>query len=170
MKRSPVATWALALLLPFLFSGCAGYRLGTMLPPNIRTIHISTFENKSSEPLVENEVAAAAAEEFQRDGTLEVLYADTADVTLTGTVSSYELEPLRYETDNQKVTSEYRLWLQADVVFTRNSDHSVLFKQTIRGKTEFPAGGDIAASKRQALPAAARDLAHNIVETIVEYW
>ena len=40
--------------------GCVGYRLGSTLPPGIRTIYVPTFKNESGEPQVESETSRAA--------------------------------------------------------------------------------------------------------------
>ena len=55
-----------------LLCGCAGYRLGTLLPPEIKTIHVPTFVNKTREPALEAETTGAAISEFQKDGTLRI--------------------------------------------------------------------------------------------------
>ena len=40
----------------------------------------------------------------------------------------------------------------------------------IQGEADFPIVGDFTTSKKQGIPSAAQDLAHNIVESIVETW
>jgi hypothetical protein len=40
----------------------------------------------------------------------------------------------------------------------------------IQGEADFVIAGDFTTSKKQGLPAAAADLAHNIVESVVEAW
>lgn len=154
-----------------LGSGCVlGYRLGSALPPDIRTIHVPAFANRCGEPLVENEVTRAVVRQFQQDGALSIGTPDTADSFLEGAVTGYSLEPLRYDPDDSKTPNEYRLVLKAEIVFFRPGEEKVLLKRTLRGENTFELGGDLTSAKTEALPAAAADLAHDIVESVVEYW
>ena len=72
--------------------------------------------------------------------------------------------------DRAKTTDEYRMRIRADLVFKRLSDGSVLSQRTVEGLEDFEPAGSLTSAKRAALPEAARDLAHDIVESVVEYW
>ncbi len=151
--------------------GCFGYRLGSTLPSDIKTVHVPTFLNKSSEPQLEGETSRAAVEEFQKDGTLRIAGADQADSVVEVTLLSCKLEPVRFEKDNRKTPSEYRMRILAEVVFKRARSGDVLLKpRKIEGETTFVPVGDLSSSKQSALPKAARDLAHKIVVVVAEYW
>ena len=54
------------------FNGCAGYQLGSMLPPDIKTVHVPNFTNKTQEPFIVTETTKAVLEELQLDGSLEL--------------------------------------------------------------------------------------------------
>ena len=151
-------------------SGCVGYRLGTTLPPGIASVYIPTALNETEEPQLETEVTRAVVREFQRDGTLKVADAAGADVRLEITVTDFTLEPLRYERDRAKTTREYRMRITADIVLTRSGEAEPMMNRRVTGDITFDFFGDLASSKLQALPDAADDLAHDIVESIVEYW
>jgi hypothetical protein len=163
-----LASWVLTAAAGL--AGCAGYRLGTTLPPDVRSVHVPTFVNRTGEPLVEAETTRATVQELQRDGTLKVRSADEADVVLAATVVDFYLEPLRYEKDASRTVREYRLRLTADIVLKSRRTGDELFAGRVQGESTFEPGGDLSSAKRQALPAAARDLAHDIVESIVEFW
>lgn len=150
--------------------GLLGYSLGTTLPPGIRTIHVPTFANSSGEPQIEADTTRATIQELQKDGTLRVVSAEAADVVLTVNVSRFTLQPIRYEDDRAKTTSEYRLRITAYLVLTRRDNGEQLVDRWVQGETTFQPGGDLASAKIAAIPAAAADLAHDIVESVVEYW
>jgi len=150
--------------------GCAGYRLGSTLPPEIQSVFVPTFVNKCGEPLVETEATRAVIQEFQRDGTLSVEERDLADTILEVSIVKYQLEPLRYERDRSKTTREYRLKLTADLVFKARESGKVIVQKRVEGEATFEPGNDLTTRKREALPEAARDLAHDIVEAVVESW
>lgn len=164
--RTLLAGLAAALCL----SGCVGYRLGSTLPPDLRTLHVPPFANKCGEPLIEIETTQATIQDFQKDGTLRIVDADRADAILEVALVKYVLEPLRYEKDRSKTTKEYRLQITADVTLTRAGTNKILTRSQALGETTFLPGSDLTSAKRAALPAAAVDLAHHIVQSVVEYW
>jgi len=151
-------------------TGCVGYRLGTTLPPGIKTVYVPTFVNGTGEPQVDTVATRSAIQELQRDGTLSLSDATNADAHLYVTVTGYKLDPLRYDRNRSKTTREYRLLLTAEVEFKRRDPEEVLVKKKVRGDTTFDLVGSMAAAKIEALPDAADDLAHKIVELLVEYW
>lgn len=161
---------AAAAVLAVLVGGCAGYRLGSTLPPGIRSVYVPTFVNRTGEPLLEATATAATLQEIQRDGTLALGEAGGADAILEVTLDRLVLEPLRYQRDRGKTTSEYRLRIRAELTFKERRSGKVLSQRKVEGEATFPPLGDLASGKRQAIPTAARDLAHDIVESVVEYW
>lgn len=166
-KIAVLVTIACALLL----NGCAGYRLGTMLPPDVKTVFIPTFHNKSREPRIEVEATQKAIQGFQRDGSLSVSTRENADAVLDVTLTDYELTPVRYDSKNGSRTSEYRVWITADVVMKRLKDDTIIAERKgVRGKYVFNVVGDLTSSKLQALPKVCENLATYIVESVVEVW
>jgi hypothetical protein len=145
--------------------------LGSTLPRDIRTVYVSTFVNETGEPAVEAEATAAAVREFQKDGTLRVVTDErSADLVLKVTLTRYALDPLRYESDQEKRANEYRLRLDAAIECKRTDTGTLLTRGKVQGDTTFTLSGSIASSKLEALPDAADDLAHSIVSSVVEAW
>jgi len=153
-----------------LTGGCAGYRIGSTLPPGISVVNVPTFENQTSEPRLEIETTQATISEIQRDGTLSVSDFDKSDVILNVVLTGFRLEPLRYDPNRTTTTREYRLTITADLKLTYRRTKEVLTQATVQGEADFTPTGDLSSAKREALPIAATDLAHDIVESIVEYW
>ena len=168
---SALRGWMLGLLLLLpLAGGCVGYRLGTTLPPGIRSIYVPSFINRTGEPELEVTTTRATIQEFQRDGTLKMGSEGGADAYLKVTLQEFRLVPLRYSNDQAKTTSEYRLIIIAQVNFYRSTTDEQLSSRRVRGESTFNPGGDLSLAKLNALPEAAEDLGHHIVQTIVEYW
>ena len=155
-----------------MMSGCAalGYRLGTTLPPDVRSIFIPTFVNGTKEPQIEIRSTALTIQEFRKDGSLRIADAEHADTRLEVKLLTYELVALRYEQDRAKAGSEYRMTIRASIVLTAVSTSKIMAQSNVSGDTTFILSGDMAAAKAKALPFAARDLAHDIVESVVEFW
>jgi len=153
-----------------LTPGCVGYRFGSTLPPGINSVHVPTFHNRTNEPLLETQTTGATKQELQKEGSLRVTGKSNADAVLEVTLTRFILEPLRYERDRAKTTDEYRMRIRAELIFKRLRDGHVLSKRTVEGEATFDPAGSLTSAKRAALPVAARDLAHDIVESVVEYW
>ncbi len=159
-----------AVGLLVLGGGCAGYRLGTTLPPGIRTVHVAPFVNRTGEPELEVETTRATIQEFQSDGTLRLAGPDRADAVVEVTLRGFQLEPLRYDRDESRTVSEYRVIIDADLVFRRSGSSTRPAPIWVRGDATFEAVGDLALGKLDALPEASRDLARKIVKQVVEFW
>jgi len=161
---------ALCAAVCFLWAGCAGYKLGNTLPPGIRTVYVPTFINNTGEPMVETDATRATLQELQRDGSLDVVGEEYADSILEVTLVNIDFKPLSFQRDDRRTASEYRLYLRADVLFKKSKTSQVLSKRQVVGEATFFPAGDLASAKRLALPNASKDLAHRIVEAVVEYW
>ena len=160
-----------ALALGLLLNGCAGYQLGSTLPRGLRTIYVPTFENVSGEPDVDQAATRAVIAEFQQDGTVEVATAQDADLRMDATVTRYQVESLRYRSDRATTADEFRIRLYADVVVRYARDGTVFMKRSgVQGEATFLLESDMRTAKLAALPEAAEDLAHDIVEAVVEHW
>lgn len=153
-----------------LLAGCAGYRLGSSLPPGIDVVHIPVFTNATDEPLLEVIATQATIAEFQRDGTLSVGDLDRADVVLEVRLDSFRLVPLRFERDAQTTAEEYRMTIGASMRVTEIRTGSVLVTSRVNGEKDFVLTGDLSSAKRTYLPAAAEDLGARIVRAAIEFW
>ena len=151
--------------------GCVGYRLGSTLPPDVKTIYVHLFINKCNEPLLEIDTTNATVAEFQTDGTLRIVPKGEADVLLETTLNSMTLTPLRYDQIIDKAKpNEYRLTLQASFVLKRAKTREIMNEASVIGESTFVFVGNLNSSKRAAIPAASEDLAKRIVEKVVETW
>lgn len=166
----PVPAVIVAAMTALLVS-CAGYRLGSMLPPNIRSVHVPTFVNKTGEPLLEVETTRAAIQEFQRDGTLRIAGPSDADTVLEVVLTELKIAPVRYERDRTTTASEYRMTIMASIVLKERATGKIICKNpSVEGREDFVFSGDLTSGKRIAVPKAARELAQYIVQSVVEYW
>lgn len=161
---------ALALLL--LFSpGCASYQLGSMLPADIRTVYMPTCVNKTTEPLIEQDVTSSILSQIQMDGSLRVVSKEMADTILDVTLTKFWLDPVAYVSGDSSTANQYRMNIRASFVLRRRADNSVVAESPgITGWYEFDFAGDMTSSKNIALRPAADDLGRRIVNGIVQYW
>lgn len=151
--------------------GCAGYQLGSMLPPDIQTVHIATFINETEEPLLEIATTRAAIGEMQRDGSLRIASADEADALLTVRLTDFRLQPLAYDRTRRAAAEEYRMFITASIVMIRQATGEIIAEaDRVTGDATFFLVGDMTSSKQTGLPDAAQDLAQQIISRLVEAW
>lgn len=160
---------AVALMLAGAW-GCAGYRLGSSLPPDIKSIFVHTFINRCKEPLIEIEATNVTIAEFQKDGTLKIGRLEDADVLLETTLTAITLEPVRYEQQDAAKPNEYRLILSASFMLKQRSSGKLIGEGACIGESTFIYSGNLASARRSAIPRASEDLAKRIVEQVVEVW
>jgi len=166
-KRNAVVLMGLAVLV---FAGGCVYQFGTSLPAGMDTIYVETFVNNTDEPLLESETTQAAIREFQHDGTLSIATADNADMILRVVLEKLTIEPIRYEKDSPKAGEEFRMKLTAMLELTNARTNKLMMKRKVIGQVTFFLTGDMFSAKREAVILVAKDLAHNIVEQVVEFW
>lgn len=170
-----------AVLSGLIFVGC-GYRMGSILPVNIKTIAVPMFKNTTQEPGVEVGVTNQIINQFQIDGTLNVVDEDEADVRLDGEIVQYLREPLRFTGGDFKDVSEYRLRLVTHLTLVdlrtgqpmwtnrRVEGETTYFLSGSFRETERTAVGALTSQERTQLPTLEEDLAHDVVESVVEGW
>ncbi len=175
---SPVSvrrTAAALLLVPAfaLFAGgCMGYRLGSALPANVRTLHVPVFENKSPEPLIEADVTREVVGALQRDATFTVVRSSQpADAELKVTLQQFILAPVAFDSARASRADTYRMTIVASFALVQTSTGKILSQNArVHGETIVPIVGDMTSSKLSALPAASQELARDIVDKITETW
>ena len=154
-----------------LTGGCVQYRLGSMLPADIRTVYIPTCDNQTSEPLIEQDVTQSILSQIQMDGSLRVTTEDLADSVLRITLTKFWLEPVAYEAGESSTANQYRMSIRASFVLQRKATGAVVVEApAVTGWYDFDFMGDMSSSKSVALRPAANDLGRRIVNQIEQYW
>ncbi len=159
-------------LLLLIGPGCTGYRLGSALPANIRRLHVPMFENRSTEPLIEADLTREVVNAIQRDATFTVVRPDQpADAVLRVVIQQFVLAPVGYVSGRHGRADTYRLTIIASFTLTEAATGRVIAQHArVHGQTIAPLVGDLSSSKLAALPAAAQELARDIVDKITESW
>lgn len=158
----------IAGLAALVSSGC-GYRLAggsSYLPPEIKTVAVPTFRNRTFEPTIEAVLVREVKREFLTQGRLEVLEnPDSADLVVNGVVTNYGVRPLSY--DQASVVIEYRLGVTVEVTLTKKGRAAPIWKDQVMETTaDYFVTGDTAAT-RVARDTAATEAARRLSEAIV---
>lgn len=163
------------LKLPVLFlvtcsvlTGCAGYRVGTLLPEKYKTVSVPMFKNGTNQPNIEPLATNAVIEQLNVDRTLRVVDQDP-DLLLECTIAGYTRTAIRYAEGARP--QQYRLTITVSATLTDVRERKQIWtNRPISGNAEFLAGADLYSSERAVLPVVMEDLAHDIVEAVVEGW
>lgn len=92
---------ALAASVLLVANGCLYGFAGGGLPSHIRTVAIMPFDNRTAEPSLTLEVAAAVTEAIERRLGLRIASESSADAIVTGIITRYEADiPLQVLSDN----------------------------------------------------------------------
>ena len=171
----------LVLLFAGGLSGC-GYTTKSLLPENIRSVHVAPVVNaivlseeitdktpfRVYRPGLEVELTNAVINRYLFDGTLKIAMPEKADSILEMSLADYRRDALRYSEGED--IQEYRLSITVDAKMTQKSDGKVLWAKRIIGDTTFFLAGSRAISEDQAASRAVEDVARRVVEATIEYW
>jgi outer membrane lipopolysaccharide assembly protein LptE/RlpB len=121
----------LALAALLALSGC-GYALvghGTnLLPPNVKTIEVPAFVNRTTRVELEQRVTQAVADEFVSRGRLRlVTNPKEADAILHGSIDSFAIYPVGF--NSQGRATQYQVAITAKIeLVDHRADDKVLWK------------------------------------------
>jgi hypothetical protein len=164
-------------LATLLVAGCAGYKIGPVQPTFMKGIHkiaIPSFRNDTLEPRVEASLATTVINQFQQDGTYQIVDEKDADAILEGHLETFQRHPARSVRGNVLQTLEYTLSLRCRFRLIQKSTGLVLDQRAVVGTTSFYASGtgsiaeDVNQDERQAIPLAAQDMARLLVTQYAE--
>ncbi len=99
--------WALAVAGLLGAAGCTDVAIRPGLPAYMSKLAIPTFQNRTGEPNLENELTQQLTQDFLVDGRLSLTDPDQADAVLQGTIIKYVKEPLLLDVHN--TPQQYKL-------------------------------------------------------------
>ncbi len=153
------------------FEAC-GYQFqggGTSLAPEIRSVAIPVFANRTPQTGMENEITRALVDKFTATRRLFVTSQSSADTLLTGTIKSFFTTSVTVTSATQ-VTTGYRATVTLEVVFQRKGDGKILWKEEIREWRNYAVVSDLAVTegnKREAIRQISDLLAERVYEIIM---
>ena len=170
----------IALLAGYI-CGC-GYSTTSIVPEGVRSIYVDNFRNDidfTSESIygerlnlyrhrLEADLTRQITERFLFDGALAVASETSSDAILSGGLTNFIEEPLRYDSDDNVI--EYRLRLISDVSLGKRGADEVLWSERILAEVTYRTTGAYAKTEDEAIDALTEELARRIVERTVEAW
>ncbi len=159
------------LAASLLFTGCMGYQLGGSRPEGIESVSMAPVINKTTEPAIELQVTHAIRNRIQFDGRMQLINkAANADAVIEVTLTKYHLQPVSYRSDLQTTPEAYRLRITGTAELKDASTGKTISTSDTYGETVFEFKDDLTSSKRDALPAAAKEIAKFMLDDLIERW
>lgn len=185
MKIRSIVVLSIALAASMAI-GC-GYSLvgrGGSLPKHVKVISVPVFKNQTLETGLEALVTDAVVGSLMKRGGLGIGDAN-ADATLRGTVVTYELKRLAYDT--RGVPNEYRVAIGAEAELIDLRNNEVLFtSKKLSIKKDYKVDEDISdlypldrerdsrdintreQARKRALQLASEDLAKELISAMLD--
>jgi len=154
----------LCLLSAFALTGC-GYRMGSLVSPDLKSVHVRMFDNRGFRHEIEVALTQAVKDEIARRTHLSLKNAAAAETVLSGTITNVQSSVTSYDA--------------RDDVFSQSLTVTIAFEWRRKGDGRILArasGLSIAAeaialreeTQGTATTEAFRDLAELIVERMQE--
>ena len=174
-----------ALLSSLLILSACGYHMagtGSHLTAGVKSIFIPVFDNKTMEPIIEEELTRAVVREFLKDGRIEVVDISRADMILKGSVVSYKETPVSFDASQ---IVEYRVTVTTHLILQENIPLAIreregpvpsvnrLWEKEITSAAEYNVSSDVMTtriSKLSALREIARNLSEEAADRVLLGW
>ncbi|MBN1297723.1 hypothetical protein JXA80_13160 [bacterium] len=160
------------LCLVLVVAGC-GYSLsgtGNSLPPHMKNILISVFQNESYEYGLESVIAQELMGSFDRRSGINIVDSiDEADAVLEGVIKNYEYIPT---VNSQRQVTQYYINITAEVVLRDLVNEEVYWENKAYRFHEVYKVTDglssVQANRQQAWQDASEDFAESIASVLLE--
>ena len=160
------------LFLPLLFCTSCGYRMGSMMHPQIKSIAIAPVKNSSREVLASVVMRKLLAERFMFDGSLKLTTMDKADCIVYCQINSVSQSAVAWDEDDEEDRpSEFNLTVNGEfTVLLPGKTVPLVKKRSVSGSCTYQFLTDPAVGKESGLTQACLQMANMIVQYTTEAW
>ncbi|MEO5617461.1 MAG: LptE family protein [Candidatus Eisenbacteria bacterium] len=155
-----------------VIAGCAYTSGSALLPGHLRSVSIPTFENGTTEYVLEKELTQAVIDKFIADNHLRVVDERSAAAVLRGRIVGYKNAVFGFTGANR--AQEYRVTITVDVTFKDLVKNREVWKDPeITKYANYyvqPVPGDSARTELQGRREAIAKIADEILSRTVEGW
>ena len=184
-RRQLVLISAAALVF-LLQAGCAGYRHGSLMHPQFKTIAVGTFKNDTEEASLTAHLRSKLADALMNDGSVTVKSMEDADAVIQGRIVGFKWDRLAavhasdiaasnndqkrdtYQTTIYKVEVivEYELYIPG----MRRRVLEKTKETIVIGRADYTKLPDLDVARMEALRRATTDAAQQITTGVTEAW
>jgi hypothetical protein len=164
MALTSKKSWRIGLFLcGLLLIRCGFYSFsGSTLPPDVRTVFIPLFENKTPEFGIDQRITDLLVSAITKDNTLKIAGARTADARVAGTLMQVEDRAGQYDQNEQ--ASDFRITITVQVLFEDVKKKKTLWDETL---TQW---GRYTTNRDDGIREAVEKLSTDILNRTVSGW
>ena len=163
------------LFIAVLTAGC-GYRVGSIMHPQIKSIAIAPVSNETMLYNVSAQMRGILSEVFQTDGSLKLKSEGRADCILYAKITKAEFSQITWENNTARnsddfLPDQWRVKITAEIAVMIPGRAEPLIRPTdVSGSTTFVTGADMESSRRYAVRQACFAAAKKAVVLVTESW
>ena len=170
MRKFVISALAASLLL---LSGC-GYRIGSLMHPQIDSIAIAPVINETVAYNLAPQVRGLLCEAFQQDGSLRLRRESNADCILYARVIRVSVTKSSWSSSNDEhkfVPVEWKVEIKIEYsVVIPGELKPLVSKREVGGSATFMTGADMETGRMSGVRQAALMAAKEIVSQVTEAW
>jgi len=174
MKTAYKITAMITLALIILCTGGCGYKMGSIMHPQVKSIAIAPITNETLEPFVSASMRGALTEQFQFDNSLKVKDLQTADCILFGKVIKVETTASAEDsTDNEQTyrAAEWQVAVEFEfIVSIPGRKEPLISKRRVKGTAKYQVMADQEVTRSRGVKQACRNAAQEAVVYTTEAW
>ncbi len=149
----------------FVISGCKISFKGESIPPNMKTVNVTVFENNA--PLVVASLSSQFTEELKtriRNQTRLSITPNDAEATFSGNIIGYDIRPVAIQDNNnrQSLAGANRLTIRINVKYVNNLNPKQSFEESFERFKDFKLAGSLQTQE----PALIKDVTAQLTEDI----
>lgn len=159
-------------ILSFLFgtlflTGCAGFQRGANVASDLRTIHVSAFENKTEFPMTGAIATQQCIDAILEDGTFIPEAYDSARLKMQAVITHCSTNSVRYDRNNAILPTEYYLTLSAKIyLFDAQTGATYIDGKVVSATDSMLTRDQYQTGVTDALPRVAKKLAQRILDEL----
>lgn len=156
-----------------LLLGCTscGYRMGSMMHPQIKTVAIAPVKNNTREVLASITMRRQLEECFMRDGSLKLTSMERADCIVYCQINTVTQSAIAWDDDDEDRPFEFRLTTTGTFTVLMPGRTVPLVKsRVVSGSCNYQFLTDPAIGKENGLMQACRKMAEMVVQYTTEAW
>lgn len=168
----------LLALVTLVLAGCAHYRTGSLMHPQVHSIAVARVRNDTDRARLGVEAQAKLRRAFMADGSLTLVEDENrADCTLQARIVAYRYQSLGSATraagDDREINATRIFGAEVDLeytVFLPDGKRLLMPVGKVTGSSQFTELPDLEMARADALDLATADAARRAVSAITEAW
>ncbi len=161
-------------------NGCLSYQSGSLMHPQLNSIAISEFENRTVEPRLNYMVQRSLAEDFMTDGSLTLFSSAKADAIIQGRildVDTHQIAATKARDEEEREADRdayqpavFRMEITVAYRVTLSKREEPLLQGEVAGNSDFSQLPDLHIAREEALQRAVNDATSKITAAVTEAW